>query len=96
MSIIRVAGFLGANIALQPMLLPETVGVSSLNSKPGRGDLRPWKAPLNVATVPAGRQTIHRMGRLAGPPVAPQHPHPGQPGDPFRADRRRAGQKIQA
>jgi hypothetical protein len=63
MTIIRVAGFLGANIALQPMLLPETVGVSSLNSKPGRGDLRPWKAPLNVATVPAGRQTIHRMGR---------------------------------
>lgn len=63
MSIIRVAGFLGANIALQPMMLPETVGVSSLNAKPGRGDLRPWKAPLNVATVPAGRQTIHRMGR---------------------------------
>ena len=63
MSIIRVAGFLGANQALQPMLLPETVGVSSLNQKPGRGDLRPWKAPSNVATVPSGRNTIHRMGR---------------------------------
>ena len=63
MSIVRVAGFLGANQALQPMLLPETVGVSSLNQKPGRGDLRPWKAPSNVATVPSGRNTIHRMGR---------------------------------
>lgn len=47
------------------MLLPETVGVASTNQKPGRGDLRPWKAPATVATVPAGRKTIHRMGRSA-------------------------------
>lgn len=63
MSIIRVAGFLGANKALQPMLLPETVGTVCENIKPGRGDMRPWKVPLNVATVPASRQTIYRMGR---------------------------------
>ncbi len=63
MSVIRFAGFLGANQALQPMLLPETVGVSSTNQKPGRGDLRPWKAPLTKTTVPAGRKTIWRMGR---------------------------------
>ncbi|NYW24490.1 hypothetical protein C6506_28775, partial [Escherichia coli] len=31
--------------------------------KPGRGDLRPWRNPATVATVPAGRQTIYRMGR---------------------------------
>jgi hypothetical protein len=35
----------------------------SRNQKPGRGDFRPWRNPLTVATVPAGRQTIYRMGR---------------------------------
>lgn len=63
MSVIRFAGFSGANQALQPMLLGETVGVTSTNQKPGRGDLRPWKSPLNKTTVPASRKTIHRMGR---------------------------------
>ena len=61
--IIRLSGFGGENRALHPMLLPEGVGVASTNQKPGRGDLRPWKAPANVATVPAGRVTIYRMGR---------------------------------
>ncbi len=63
MSVIRWAGFAGENRALHPKLLPEQVGVLSRNQKPGRGDLRPWKAPSTVATVPAGRQTIYRMGR---------------------------------
>lgn len=63
MSIIRFSGFLGENRALEPKLLPDTVGTTSLNAKPGRGDLRPWKAPLNKTTVPAGRKTIFRMGR---------------------------------
>lgn len=63
MSIIRIAGFAGENRALHPYLLPDGVGVSSINQKPGRGDLRPWNAPLTVATVPAGRKTIYRMGR---------------------------------
>lgn len=63
MAILRLSGFGGENRALHPMLLPENIGVSSLNQKPGRGDLRPWKTPLTVTTVPAGRKTIYRMGR---------------------------------
>ena len=62
MSTIRVAGFLGENRALHPLLLPPGVGVTSTNQKPMRGDLRPWSAPLNRATVPSSRQTIYRMG----------------------------------
>lgn len=60
---ITISGFQGANRALHPKLLPESVGVSSLNQKPGRGDLRPWRAPLNVATVPVGTKSLYRMGR---------------------------------
>jgi hypothetical protein len=60
---ITISGFVGANKALQPKLLPDEVGVESLNQKPGRGDMRPWKQPNTVATVPASRQTIYRMGR---------------------------------
>lgn len=60
---IRIAGFLGSNQALHPKLLPDGVGVSSLNQKPGKGDLRPWKVPLNVATVPSGRKTIYRFNK---------------------------------
>jgi hypothetical protein len=63
MTTLRLSGFLGENRAIQPMLLPEGVGTVSTNQKPGRGDLRPWKAPATVATVPAGRKTIYRMGR---------------------------------
>ena len=63
MSIIRFSPNQGANLALEPKLLPDSVGVACTNAKPGRGDLRPWSAPLNKATVPAGRQTIYRMGR---------------------------------
>ena len=61
--LIRISGFQGENRALHPMLLPENIGVTSSNQKPGRGDLRPWAAPLNKATVPSGRATIYRMGR---------------------------------
>ena len=60
---IQWSGFAGENRALHPKLLPDAVGVVSRNAKPGRGDLRPWRQPLTVATVPAGRQTIYRMGR---------------------------------
>jgi len=63
MAVIRYAGFSGENRAINPVLLPETVGVASRNQKPGRGDLRPWKSPLTVASSTAGRQTIYRMGR---------------------------------
>jgi len=62
-AIIRLGGFAGENRALHPSLLPESVGVASRNQRPGRGDLRPWRQPSTVATVPAARQTIYRMGR---------------------------------
>lgn len=63
MTVIRVTGFLGENRALQPRLLNESVGTVSRNQKPGRGDLRPWRQPSTVATVPSGIGTIYRMGR---------------------------------
>jgi len=63
MAIIRFAGFAGENRAMHPKMLPETVCTVSRNVKPGRGDLRPWKQPLTVASVPTGHQTIYRMGR---------------------------------
>lgn len=63
MTVIRWAGFSGENRAIHPMLLQENVGTLSRNQKPGRGDMRPWKTPTQVATVPAGRKTIYRMGR---------------------------------
>ncbi len=62
---LRFTGFLGANRAVHPMLLPQGVGIDSLNQRPGRGDLRPWRNPLGVATIPGSRQTIYRMGRDA-------------------------------
>lgn len=63
MTVIRWAGFRGENRALHPKLLPEGACAKSVNAKPGRGDLRPWRNPLTVATVPAGRNSIYRMGR---------------------------------
>lgn len=63
MAVIRFAGFLGENRAVEPKLLSEAVCTVSRNQKPGRGDLRSWKAPSTVATVPSGRATIYRMGR---------------------------------
>lgn len=65
MSLLYFDRFAGANLALHPLLVPKGVGVVCSNQRPGRGDLRPWRAPLTVATVPAGRQTIYRMGRGA-------------------------------
>jgi hypothetical protein len=62
-SVLRLAGFAGENRALHPTLLPDPVGTVSRNQKPGRGDLRAWLQPLNVATVPSGRTSIYRMGR---------------------------------
>jgi hypothetical protein len=65
MPVIRLVGFAGENRALHPTLLPDVQGVVSLNQKPGRGDLRSWLQPQTVATVPAGRKSIYRMGRDA-------------------------------
>ncbi len=63
MTPIRLATFAGAALAPHPKLLPDAIGVASVNQKPGRGDLRPLKAPAPRATVGAGRKTIYRMGR---------------------------------
>jgi len=63
MALIRIAGFSGENRALHPSLLAEHQATVSRNQRPGRGDLRSWNAPQTIATVPAGRSSIYRMGR---------------------------------
>lgn len=60
---LTLAGFAGANLRMQPRLLPEATGVNSVNQRPGSGDLQPWRQPLTVASVPASQRTIYRMGR---------------------------------
>lgn len=65
MTAIAITAFAGENRALEPKLLPEGQGVLSRNQKPGRGDLRGWREPLQVMLTPSQtqRQTIYRMGR---------------------------------
>jgi hypothetical protein len=53
----------GAVQAMNPKMLADTLGVDSVNQKPGHGDLRPWHEPLAVYAVPPGTKTIYRMGR---------------------------------
>lgn len=63
---ITINSFQGANLAFDSLLLPQDVGVNSLNQRPGFGDLRPWNAPgSTLATVPTSpqRKTIYRMGQ---------------------------------
>ena len=55
----------GAARAPNLKLLSEKVGAVSLNCKPGRGTLEPWRVPLAIASVPTGRKTVYRMGRDA-------------------------------
>lgn len=63
MALIRIAGFSGENRALHQSLLAEHQATVSRNQRPGRGDLRSWNAPQTIATVPAGRSSMYRMGR---------------------------------
>jgi len=63
MALFRMAAFAGENRALHPTLIPEVAGTLSVNQKPAKGDLRPWKNPLTVKTVAAGTTSIYRMGR---------------------------------
>lgn len=62
---ITLAGFTGANLAVQPRLLAESVGVSVIDGDPGYTDLRPLHDRTTVATVPTSpqRKTIYRLGR---------------------------------
>lgn len=58
-------GFLGSSLAVDPLRLPEGVGVFSVNQMPDGFALRPWAAAASVANVPTStqRKTIYRMGR---------------------------------
>jgi hypothetical protein len=59
----RIGPFLGANTKDEPMMLEANVGVLSLNHRPDKGGLRPWKVPLTVKTVAAGIKTMHILPR---------------------------------
>ena len=62
---IIITGFQGENQALDDTLLPESVGVESLNQQPGFGDMRPWLTPgADLVTVPSVK-TIWRIGQDA-------------------------------
>lgn len=65
MTVIVINGFHGAALGVDSKLLREDIGVSSLNQRPGKEDLRPWKSALVVASVLASpqRKTIYRMGQ---------------------------------
>lgn len=66
MPLAQEAAFLGQNNKIEPLMLPDGVGVLSLNQKPSvKGDFRPWRQPLTIAgpVVPSGRLTLYRMGR---------------------------------
>lgn len=65
MAAITISTFSGENRAAEPKLLPDGQGTLSLNHKPGRGDLRAWREPLQVMLAPSRTQaqTIYRMGR---------------------------------
>ncbi|MEO6281471.1 hypothetical protein [Roseateles sp.] len=58
-----LAGFAGAIKALDSHSLDASIGSDSVNQRPRVGELTPWRQPTTVATVPAGRKTIYRMGR---------------------------------
>ncbi len=63
MAVIRIAGFQGAVLAINPKLLQDVAAVKSLNHDPLHADLRPLAAPLQVASVTAGSASIYRMNR---------------------------------
>lgn len=63
MTALTFAGFFGAIKAEQPRMLPDGFCVDVTNMRPGRGDLRPWNTKLTVATLPAGRISMYRLGR---------------------------------
>lgn len=63
---LTLTSFLGQVSAIDAKELPDTVGVLSLNQRPGRGDLRPWFTPLEEATVPTSVQRVS-LYRMAGP-----------------------------
>ena len=64
MALIKINSFLGENQALHPAMLPDGYAQVSLNQKPGRGDFRPWNAPLTLGGISlvGSCKTIYRLG----------------------------------
>lgn len=60
---ITIVGMAGAVKALDSHQLDPSIGVDSVNQRPRFGEMVPWRQPLAVASVPAGRKTIYRFGR---------------------------------
>lgn len=58
-----VSGMGGAIKARDEHLIPDTAAAHTVNQRPIEGELTPWRQPVGVANVPAGRKTIYRMGR---------------------------------
>lgn len=67
---IDIPAFLGCNQQADPLRLADGVGTFIRNSRPGNGNLRPMRARTPVATVPAGRRTIHRYKHSNGTATA--------------------------
>lgn len=66
MALAELTVFRGQNTIAEPQLLAPGLGVVSLNQRPPEsGALEPWREPLTLVgpVVPAGRQTLYRMGR---------------------------------
>lgn len=62
--LITINTFAGANTKKDPLTLPSTIGVLSVNQRPSEGDFLPWAAlGVSKATVPSGAKTIYRMGQ---------------------------------
>lgn len=58
-----VSGMGGAIQAVDDHLIPDTAAAHSINQRPIAGEFTPWRAPVAVKAIPAGRRTIYRMGR---------------------------------
>lgn len=64
MAKITLSGFSGANQKVQSRLLNESVGMNSVNQRPGGGDLAPWMGLQTVATgLASSLKSIYRFGR---------------------------------
>lgn len=58
-----VSGMGGAIKAIDEHLIPDAAAAHTINQRPIDGELTPWRQAMTVASVPAGRKTIYRMGR---------------------------------
>lgn len=61
--LLSIRGFRGCALKPSRYSLPDSIGVDSQNLRPDLDDFVPWRLPVNVATAPAGTNTIYRMSR---------------------------------